>query len=53
MEWFDFRLLKIVMNAARRPVADVIVDAAVDGVTAMLLDGADDDVMLIVVVHFV
>ena len=53
MDRFDFRLLKIFMNAAQRPVADVIVDATVDGVAAMLLDGADDDVMFIVVVHFV
>jgi hypothetical protein len=44
MDWFDFRLLKIYMNAARRPVAEVILDAAVDGNAAISVDGADNDV---------
>ena len=53
MDRFDFKLFKFFMNAARRPFLEVIVDATVDGLAAIVLHGSDGDVMVIVLVHFV
>ena len=53
MDRFDFKLLKLFMNVARRPVLEVIVAATVDGLAAIVLHGSDGDVMVIVLAHFV